>query len=176
MRTLLILSVVLGSVSSSPAGELTVDGLSIPCDCSVTAIHTAVEEIKGISDLKVDINAGRVTMNIASGKDPAPILKAIADAGFHGRAAHAGKPLQFPKAVVAADKKSNRIKLRGLALCCRAAVVGAQKAVAEVKGLRQVELDGEAGTMILYGNEVSIQAAIDALNQAGFHCSVETAN
>lgn len=58
-------------------------------------------------------------------------------------------------------------KISDVHLCCQACVKGVNKAVAEIKGVK-ADVDQDAETVTLAGDEVAVQKAADALVAAGY--------
>lgn len=55
------------------------------CQSCAKRVSDAVRTVAPAAEVKVDVPAGRVTVDGAG--DPAPILRAIADAGYEARVA-----------------------------------------------------------------------------------------
>jgi copper chaperone CopZ len=67
------------------------------------------------------------------------------------------------------------VKISGVHLCCKACVVGAEKAVAKAKGATAA-VDKDAGTVTISGaDKATVQAAVNALVADGYYGKSDSA-
>lgn len=161
------------SMSVAQAGEVTVKGVHLCCGQCVKAVGSALGEVDGISGAACDRDAKTVSFQ-AAGADAAKAgVKALAKAGFHGKAAHGDKKIAFPKSGAKKGEKADSVTVTGVHLCCGQCVKGVAKALEGVDGKSGAKCDREARTVTVTGSGIEVLAIVKALNKAGFHGTVK---
>jgi len=159
--------------AAAQAGEVTVKGVHLCCGACVKDANAALQGIDGVSDVAIDRNTKVVTYKAANDDAAKAGIEALADAGFHGEATHAGKALAFPDSGAEKGKKASSVTLTGVHLCCGACVTGVKAALDDVSGVSTIDVDRTAKTVTLKGNDIDVTAAVAALNKGGFHGTVQ---
>lgn len=155
--------------SVANAATLTVDGAALYCESSVDAIRDGLKGLNGFSDLKVDVDARRITLSVGSESQAKEVVAALARAGFHGSARFGDKAVPFPDSGVKPGLKLGLVVLTGPYLGCSASVTKLHAAVQAVESVDAVDIDRNARTIRLTGKDVDVGKAAGAINAAGFH-------
>ncbi len=156
------------------AGDVTIEKVHICCPSCVKAIEGALSKADGVTDLKVDKDAGQVTFAATDQKSANQAFRRLAREGFAGTGTHDGKQLRLPKINVEEGTKADSVVLTGVHLCCGGCVKAASGAVGKVAGVSNVTGDEEASSLTITGSDIDIQAAITALRAAGFNGALKT--
>lgn len=155
------------------AGEVEVTGVHLCCGQCVTAVGNTLKDVEGVSGAACDREEKTVTFTAANEEAAQAGIDALAEAGFHGSAKHGDDELEFPESGAKEDAKANEITLSGLHLCCGACVRAVDAVVNEVDGVNTGTCDREKRTCSVTGENISVEALIKALNDAGFHAKIE---
>lgn len=156
------------------AGTVNVKGVHLCCGACVRDVNDALTDIKGVSDVAANRDAKIVTFTAADEDAAKAGVKALAEAGFHGKATHGDDPLPLPPAgKFKKGAKAPKIVFSGVHLCCGGCVNGAKEAMEEVKGVASIEVDRTGSKVTLSGDEIDIAEAVKALNDGGFHGTIE---
>jgi copper chaperone CopZ len=139
----------------------------------VKGVDKALAGVTGVSNVKSDREAKTVSFTAADDKAATAGIEALAKAGFHGTAKHGDADLKFPASGAKEGSKASQIKVGHVHLCCGACVRAADEAVKKVDGVNDVTADREASSIEVSGESVSVEAVVKALNDAGFHATVE---
>jgi copper chaperone CopZ len=162
------LALTLVAAVSASAGEVTVKGAHLCCGACSKDVTKALTDVEGVSDPASDRDAKTITFTAADDKAATAGLRKLYQAGFYGTATHGDKKVNFPGQKIDKEKKASEITLRGVHLCCGGCVTAAEKALKEVKGVKEVKTDREKRTITVTGEDVNLVAAVGALNKAGF--------
>lgn len=163
----------LAATTDVQAGQVTVKGVHLCCGACVNGVMKALKDVEGVSDVTADRDSKTVVFQAADDKAAERGIQALADGGFHGKVAHGDKELEFPASGIKKGQKADSVTFNGVHLCCGACVTGAQKAVAEVKGVETIDIDRGAKTVTLKGKDIDLEEAVAALNKGGFHGTVK---
>lgn len=178
MKAFLLLSTALLStalVATAPqSGAVSVKGVHLCCGGCQSIAQDALADVSGISGVSCDLNTKIVSYKVTDQKAAESGIKALAAAGFFGKATYAKKPLEFPDSGAKKGATANSMTLTNVHLCCTACVTASQKSLENVKGVSLIDIDRNEGTIKLTGDAISIQDAIGALNKAGFYCKLKT--
>lgn len=166
------LAVVLFSAGLLSAGEVTVSGVHLCCGACVKAVGAALKDVAGVTNAACDSDAGTVKFTAADEKSAAAGISALAKAGFGGTAKDGDKSLAFPGSGVEKGKKVSMAQLKGIHLCCGGCYKAAEGALKGVNGVTAVKSDKADKTIWITGDNVDLQAALDALTAEGFHATV----
>lgn len=169
---LLAVAVVMAG-SRLQADEVTVKGAHLCCGACVKAVSAALADVEGVSDAQCDRDASTITFSVANAKAAKSGVKALADAGFAGRAQMAGERVKFPGPKIKKGTKADDVTFTGVHLCCGGCVKGAEAAVESVEGVSEVKVDQDAGTIELVGKEIDVRSSFRALRKAGFYAKVK---
>lgn len=163
------------AAASAPviAGEVQVTGVHICCGACVMAVDKAFKGVEGISSVSSDRASRTVRFTAADDKAATAGIEALAKAGFHGTASHADAVLAFPASGAKNGSKAGQIKIGNVHLCCAACVRATGEALRKVDGVGNVSADRDASTVEVTGENVSVEALVKALNDAGFHATVQ---
>jgi copper chaperone CopZ len=164
----LALTVLLGGLQVQ-AGEVVVTGVHICCPLCVDGLNEAFKETAGVSEVKVEKDAKKVTFTAADADAARAGVQALARAGYAGKAVHGGEELPFPGSR-RRDAKANEVTIRGLHNCCGGCAKTIEAALKGVAGVEKVSLDNRVATVT--GKEVSQKALIDALHAVGLHGNI----
>ena len=159
--------------TTAPAAEVTVRGVHLCCVTCVKAVTTALAAVDGVSDAACDRRAQAVTFSAAGDKAALAGVNALAAAGFHGTATHAGREVHFPPSGAKPGDRADAVTITGVHLCCGACVKAAETAVFGAVAGVQVVANRKTGTLTVTGNRVAVVAVVTALNKAGFHGTVK---
>jgi copper chaperone CopZ len=166
-------AVTLLIAASLPAGEVKIEGVHMCCGQCVTVAQTTLKKVDGVSDAKADKDTGTITLVAADDKAAAAAIDALAKAGFRGAAKHGDKTLEFPGSNAEKGAKADTIAIVGVHLCCPSCYRAAEEALKGVDGVSAVNADKKTKTLEVVGKAVDLNAALDALFQAGFQASVK---
>jgi copper chaperone CopZ len=166
-----VLALVLASTAS--AGKVEIKGVHLCCGQCLKGVDSALKDVAGVSAVKSDGKAGTVTFDAADDKTAEAGIKALAEGGFHGAAKHGDRELAFPASGAKKGAKANSVTVGSVHLCCPACVRAVDKAVKSVGGVSEVKSDRGASSVTVNGTDVSVEAVIKALNDAGFHATVK---
>lgn len=150
------------------AGTVTVKGVHMCCGGCQGIAEAALTDLTGVDKVVCDLNTKAIEFTAADEKAVAVGLKALAEAGFYGKATHEKKPVALPDSGAKKGVKSNTVLLEGVHLCCTACVTASHKALIEVKGVTVIDVDRNAKSIKLTGDAIDNVEVIDALNKAGF--------
>ncbi|MGE0374579.1 MAG: heavy-metal-associated domain-containing protein, partial [Planctomycetaceae bacterium] len=154
-RLLLGLSVCL--VSAPAFGdEMTVKDVHLCCGACVKAVEKALGKADGVSELKIDKDAGTVVFQVDDRKMARAAMRRLANAGFAGEATLGGKKVALPKIKVEEGTTSNSLEITDVHLCCGGCVTAVQDALKEVKGVSKVEGDTKTGVVKVEGQDVNV--------------------
>lgn len=163
----------LGFSTVALAGKVEVKGVHLCCGNCVTGVSKALEGVEGVSGVMSDRESKTVTFTAADDKAAQAGIDALAAAGFHGAATHGDKELEFPASGAKEDAKASEINIAHVHLCCAACVKAVDEVVKKVDGVSDVACDREKSSVKVTGSNISVEAVVKALNDAGFHASVE---
>lgn len=155
------------------AGDVEVSGVHLCCPACVRGVAGALGDVEGVSNAACDREAKKVTFTAANDEAAQAGINALAEAGFHGSAKHGDDELEFPESGAKEDAKANSITVTGVHLCCPACVRAVGGAVNDVDGVSSASCDREAKTCTVSGENISVEALVKALNDAGFHATVK---
>ena len=176
MRTALLTAclTICGALTAQ-AADVKIEGVHLCCGSCSKAIESALKDVDGVSDATPDQDAKSVTFKAKDSKAVDAGLKALADAGFHGKATADGKAVKFPEVKVAKGTKSDAFTITGVHLCCGSCVVAVKKAIADVPGVDQAQtkVDKDDGSIVVVGKDVDVAKFLDALFADGFHGEVK---
>lgn len=161
------------AMTTANAGDVTVKNVHVCCGACVKGAKKALGDVDGVSGANADRDSKTISFTATDEKSAQAGIKALAKAGFHGKAAHGDKVLAFPKSGAKKDAKSDSITLNGVHLCCMGCVRAAKKAVNDVKGVDVIDVDRKEKTVTLKGSGIKVAEAVAALNKAGFHGSLK---
>lgn len=156
------------------AGSVNVKGVHLCCGACVRDAGDALDGIKGVTDVVANRDAKIVTFKAADDAAAQAGVKALAEAGFHGKATHGDKPLPLPPA--GKYKKTDvapKVVFTGVHLCCGGCVNGAREALEDVKGAKQIDIDRTGSQVTISGDEINVAEAVAALNAGGFHGTIK---
>jgi len=169
-RTMLAaLMLSLASGAAATAGQMKVEGVHLCCGACVKAVNAAFEGVEGITNLTVDKDAGTVVWEAADRKTAQKGIQALAKAGFGGKAAFDGKPVNFPKGVKE-EATGDSVTIGGLHNCCDGCADAITAALKGVKGVAEAKCNKRQCTVT--GTAVSHTALIEALHAAGLHGNI----
>ena len=151
------------------AGTVTVKGVHMCCGGCKSIAEAAMADLKGVDKVVCDLNTKVIEFKAADEKAVALGIKALAEAGFYGKANHEKKTLAFPKSGAKKGTKSNVVLLSGVHLCCTACVSASHKALLKVKGVTVIDIDRNAKSIKLTGDAMDQLKVVEALNRAGFY-------
>jgi len=151
------------------AAEVTVKGVHLCCGGCVSAAQDALSEVKGVTDVAGDQNTKVIAFKATDDKTAKAAFDALAKAGFHGAAFIDKKEASFPSINVKKGTTSNSITVTGVHLCCGACVTGVKKALEQVKGVDEMNIDREAKTVTVVGTDIDVNDFFAALYKGGYH-------
>lgn len=170
--TSLLLMCVAGLGGVASGGEVEVKGVHLCCGSCVTGVEKALKGVDGVAGVTCD-RAEKTVVFTADDDDAAAAgIEALAKGGFHGTATHGEDAVEFPDSGAKHDAKANAIKLTHVHLCCAACVKAVKAAVGDVDGVNDTECDRKESTVAITGENVSVEAVVEALNEAGFNATV----
>lgn len=165
-----VLGFAIGLVSVPAfADEVTVKDVHLCCGACVKAADEALKEVKGVTAVKIDKDAGTVTFTVADRKRGRAALKKLAEAGFGGQATMGDKKLGFPKLTVEKGTTADSLQITGVHLCCGGCVKAVQGALKDVQGVSNVEGDTDTGVVKIEGDDVDVRQVLQTLRKAGFN-------
>ncbi len=167
LKTMLAGVVVTFGLSAAQAGDVSVKGVHLCCGQCVKIVGTALGKVDGISNPACDRKTKTVSFTATNDKAAKAAVKALAKAGFHGAAKHGDKKLAFPASGAKKGQKADAVTLTSVHLCCGGCVNAAKKALTGIKA--EFAADRKAKTVTLTGSGIDINAAVAALNEAGFN-------
>ena len=176
LLSLAVASALLLCASADPAqaGSVNVKGVHLCCGACVRDANDALDGIKGVKDVVANRDSKTVTFAAEDDAAAKAGVKALAEAGFHGKATHGDKALPLPAAgKFKKGEKSPKIVFSGVHLCCGGCVNGAREAVENVEGVKQIDIDRTGSKVTVSGDEIDIAEAVKALNDGGFHGTIE---
>jgi len=169
----LVAAVAALGFSTVRAAEVKIEGVHICCDQCVNIAQSKLKGIDGVTDGKADKDTGSITLTAADDKAASAAIDALAKAGFRGTAKHGDKTLEFPASNAEKGAKADAIAITGVHLCCPACYRAAEKALKGVDGVTAVSSDKKTKTLEVSGKSVDVNAAIQALFNAGFQAAVK---
>ncbi len=149
-------------------GTVSVKGVHMCCGGCKSIAEDALEDLTGVDKVVCDLNTKAIEFNAADEKAVARGIKALAEAGFHGKATHGKKAVPFPKSGAKKGVKSNIVLLTGVHLCCTACVTASHKALLKVKGVAVIDIDRNEKSIKLTGDAMDQLEIVESLNRAGF--------
>lgn len=155
------------------AGDVEISGVHLCCGACLKAVGETLGDVEGVSGAACDRETKTVTFTAADDEAAQAGIDALAEAGFHGSAKHGDDELEFPESGAKEDAKANEITVSGLHLCCGQCVRAVGSVVNEVDGVNDASCDREERTCTVSGENISVEALVAALNEAGFHAKVE---
>ncbi|HEV3136416.1 MAG TPA: heavy-metal-associated domain-containing protein [Pirellulales bacterium] len=158
--------------AAARAGEVKIEKVHICCGQCVNIAQNTLKSVEGVTAGKAE-KSGVITFMAADDKAAAAGIDALAKAGFRGDAKHGDAALQFPGSNAEKGAKADAISIVGVHLCCPACYTAAEKALKSVGGVSAVNSDKKTKTLEVTGMGVDVNAAIDALFNAGFQASVK---
>ncbi len=169
----IVLAVAALSIPAVHADEVKIEGVHMCCDQCVNIAQSKLKGIDGVSNGKADKDSGTITLTVADDKAAVAAIDALAKAGFRGAAKQGDKVLEFPASNAEKGAKADVIAIAGVHLCCPACYRAAEKALKGVDGVTAVNSDKKTKTLEVTGKGVDVNAAIQALFDAGFQASVK---
>jgi len=166
---LLALTMLSQGVAAWAAESVTFSGVHLCCGACTRAVQSAISKVEGVT-VKVDANAGDVTLTAADAKQLKAGVKALADAGFHGTADK--KDYAMADDSGAGKEKTQRIVLINVHNCCAGCAGAIEDACKEADGVKAVAIGSRQPKCVIEGDFVPA-AVVKALNDAGFHVRVE---
>lgn len=155
------------------AGKVEVTGVHLCCGKCAKGVADALSKVDGVSGAMCDRDAKTVTFTAANDEAAQAGIDALAEAGYHGTAKHGNDELEFPASGAKKDAKANSISLSHIHLCCGQCLKAVAAAANDVDGVSNVSCDREKMTCSVTGTNVSVEAVVKALNDAGFNAKVE---
>lgn len=174
LKALPVLIVFVWGTLPAHSGQVEVRGVHLCCGACVKGVEKALSGIEGVSNVASDRETKTVTFTAADDKAAKAGIEALAKAGFHGKARHGDDDLAFPASGAKEGSKASKISLSHVHLCCAACVRAVDEVVRKVDGVTNVTADRQAGTVEVTGENVSVEAVVKALNDAGFHATVQS--
>jgi copper chaperone CopZ len=166
--------VVVASLSiQAQSGQVEVTGVHLCCGACVKGVDKALTGIEGVTNVAGDRESKTVRFAAADDKAAEAGIQALAKAGFHGTAKHGDAAIEFPASGAKEGSKASQIKISNVHLCCAACVRAADEAIRKVEGVENVTADREASSIEVTGDNVGVEAVVTALNDAGFHATVQ---
>lgn len=153
-------------------GTVTVKGVHMCCGGCQSIAEEALTDLVGVDKVVCDLNTKAIEFKAADDKAVARGIKALAEAGFYGKASHDKKTQPFPKSGAKKGVKSNVVLLSGVHLCCTSCVTASHKALLKVKGVAVIDIDRSAKSIKLTGDAMDTQQVVAALNRAGFYAQI----
>ncbi len=135
------------------------------CEKAVAKVLDA-EEVKGAAS-KTD---GTVKFTASDTKTAQKVLDSLAAAGFHGVVDN--QDLTVKDDSGAKEGKVTSLTLKGVHNCCGQCNNTIKKAIKSVEGVESEDAKANAETITVKGN-FDGKALVKALNDAGFHATVE---
>ncbi len=149
-------------------GIVTVKGVHMCCGGCKSIAEGALTDLTGVDKVVCDLNTKAIEFNAVDEKAVARGIKALAEAGFYGKATHGKKAVTFPKSGAKKGVKSNVVLLSGVHLCCTACVTASHKALLNVKGVTVIDIDRNEKSIKLTGDAMDQLEVVQSLNRAGF--------
>ena len=161
-------ALLLASVAQAET-KVTLSEMHLCCGACVKAVHKAVDSVEGAT-VEVDQEEGTSAITAADEETAARVLKAIADAGFHGKSD--SETLALPKDSGAPAGKVERLEITGIHNCCGGCNKALKEAIKTVEGVAGDNASPKEKVLVVEGNFVA-QQLIEALYKAGFHGRVK---
>lgn len=155
------------------AGEVKVTGVHICCGACVRAVDDALKDVEGVSSVASDRKTRSITFTAVDDKAAAAGIEALAESGFHGSAKHGDTDLAFPASGAKEGAKAGKVKIGSVHLCCAACVRAADEAIRKVAGVANVTADQKGSSIEVTGDDLSVEGLVKALNDVGFHATVQ---
>ena len=170
MKTLIVgvMFTTLLLASSTQAAEVSVKGVHLCCGMCVKAVGTALGKVDGVTDAACDREAQTVSFKASDEKATTAGLRALARAGFFGKATVDGKAGKFPGGPPKKDRKADTVAVKGVHICCGGCIKAIAAAVKGLDGVENASCDIKTRTVTLTGKDISVAAAISALNKIGY--------
>jgi len=149
--------------------KVTVSEMHLCCGACVKAVQKAIDGVEGAT-VTIDRKAGSSAITAANDETAAKAVKALADAGFHGKTDN--EKVAMPDDSGAPEGKVERIELAGIHNCCGGCNKAIKAALGTVEGVAGDNADPKAESLVVEGEFVA-QELIAALNKAGFHAKVK---
>jgi copper chaperone CopZ len=153
--------------------QVEITGLHLCCGGCVAELEEALEEVEGLSDLKVDRAKRTARFRVPDAATRNAALEAVAAAGFYGTAMHDEEPVPMIAEADIKEAKTDRMVLTGVHLCCAGCTKAVVKAFEEVEEVVAVDCDLESRTVTLTGKDLDVAAIYERLHEAGFHGRME---
>lgn len=160
----LLLTLTLATLHAQAATTITLEGVHNCCKSCTNGITKAAASIK---DVEVTAEGSTVTITAKTKMNAKKAVEAILDAGYYGKISD-----ETFSPSIKADKKLTEAKVTGAHLCCQKCVDAMRKAVESVPGVQEAEIVSKQSTFTVKG-EFSSQALLAAMNQAGFHGTLQ---
>lgn len=173
LRSMSVALLFAASALPALAGEVEVTDVHICCAACVKGVEHALKDVQGVKNVVADRKTKSIKFASDDDKAAAAGIEALATAGFHGKAKLGDKALDFPASGAKADAKSADIKIEHVHMCCGACVKAVDAAVKKVAGVSKVAADQDKSSIEVTGENISIDAVVKALNDAGFHATVK---
>jgi copper chaperone CopZ len=155
------------------AGDVEIKGVHLCCGACVRAVGATLADVDGVSGAACDREEKTVSFTATDEESAQAAIDALAEAGFHGAATHGDDELEFPESGAEVDAKSDSITVSNVHLCCPTCVRAVAAAVNEVEGVNEASCDRENGTCSVSGSDISVEALVAALNEAGFNATIK---
>jgi copper chaperone CopZ len=165
----LMLALQAVSLTGLHAGEVRLQKTHLCCGACAASVKETLGGVKGVTKVQTDVNTKSVSFQASDAKTAAAGIRALAAAGFFGKASYSGRPLAVPESGAKKAPKSDSLILQGLHVCCNACVTAVHKSLSEVKGVSVIEIDRNQRTVKLVGDSIVPTEAVQALNNAGFY-------
>ena len=160
------------SLAGARGAEVNLQKTHLCCGACAAAVRMSLDDVPGVTKVQCDVNTKTVSFQANNAKAAAAGVKALAAAGFFGKASYDGRPLALPDSGAKKAPKSDTLVLTGLHVCCNACVTSVHKTLTDVKGVAVIEIDRNQRTAKLVGENIVPTAAVQALNRAGFYGAV----
>jgi len=164
-----VLAIQALSLTGLRGAEVRLQKTHLCCGACAAAVRKSLDGVPGVTKVQCDVNTKSVSFQAGNAKNASAGVKALAAAGFFGKASYADRPLTLPDSGAKNAPKSDTLVLTGLHVCCNACVTAVHKTLTEVKGVAVIEIDRNQRTAKLVGEAIVPSVAVRALNRAGFY-------
>ena len=166
-------ALLLTTAGATFAGDVEITGVHLCCGACVRAVGATLGDVDGVSGAACDREEKTVTFTAEDDESAQAAIDALAEAGFHGAATHGEDELEFPESGAEEDAKADSITVSNVHLCCPACVRAVAAAVNDVDGVNDASCDRENSTCSVSGSDISVEALVAALNEAGFNATIK---
>jgi len=149
------------------AEEYKVTGAHNCCGACSKAIKEALSSVEGVSNITAEPKTTEITFEAADPKTARTAVNKLAAAGFHGEVS-GGKNVKMRDNSSVEAGKVEKLSLVGVHNCCPGCAKAVEAAIAKVEGVESHEFSKNKKGVTISGN-FDGQAAVKALNEAGFH-------